>query len=200
MEQNSKKMIDYFEKRGGIVRFSSLLKAGFHPDTLKALENEDKIEKVARGLYRLTHYTFGSHPDLVIASLQASKGIICLVSALSFYEATNEIPKYVDIAISTGSRANNIEYPPVRFYWFSPKTWEAGAEMHQAEGHKIKIYSLEKTVADCFKFRNKIGINVAREALKIAIKEKNIKPQDIMKYAKLCRVSKVVKPILETMV
>lgn len=194
------KILDYFKKNGGIVRFSSLLKAGFHPDSLKALEKEGKVEKVARGLYRMTHYTFGSHPDLVIASLQAPKGVICLISALSFYEVTNEIPKYVDIAILAGTRANKIKYPPVRFYRFSHKTWEAGIEIHLAEGHKIRVYNLAKTIADCFKFRNKIGIDVARNALKIAVSEKGTTPQEIMKYAKMCRVVKIIKPILETMV
>ena len=194
------KILDYFKKNGGIVRFSSLLKAGFHPDSLKALEKEGKVEKVARGLYRMTHYTFGSHPDLVIASLQAPKGVVCLISALSFYEVTNEIPKYVDIAILAGTRANKIKYPPVRFYRFSPKTWEAGIEIHLVEGHKVRVYNLAKTIADCFKFRNRIGIDVARAALKIAVTKKSTTPQEIMKYAKMCRVVKIIKPILETMV
>lgn len=200
MEQKTKRMLSYFKKQGGIARFSSILKARFHPDTLRALEKEGKIEKIARGLYRISNYTFGSYPDLVIASLQAPRGVVCLVSALSFYEVTNEIPKCVDIAIPAGTRANKIKYPPVRFYRFSAKTWKAGVEVHQVEGHKIKIYNLAKTIADCFKFRNRIGINIARDALKVAITEKGIKPYDIMKYAKICRVVRIIKPILETMV
>ncbi|GBD98115.1 hypothetical protein BMS3Abin07_00123 [bacterium BMS3Abin07] len=200
MEQKTKRMIDYFKKHDGIARFSSIIKAGFHPDTLRALEKKGKIEKIARGLYRMTHYTLGPYPDLVIASLQAPRGIVCLVSALSFHEVTNEIPKYVDIAIPAGSRANRIKYPPVRFYRFSVKSWNTGVEVHQAEGHKIRVYSLAKTMADCFKFRNRIGVNVARDALKIAVTEKGIKPYDIMKYAKICRVVRIIQPILETMV
>ena len=199
MEQKTKRILDYFKKHGGVARFSSIIKSGFHPDMLSALEKEGKIEKIARGLYRMPHYTFGSYPDLVIASLQAPRGTVCLVSALAFHEATNEIPRYVDIAIPAGTRANRIKYPPVRFYRFSVKTWNAGIEVHQAEGHKIRVYNLAKTIADCFKFRNRIGVNVVRDALKIAITEKGIKPQDIMKYAKICRVHKIIKPILETM-
>jgi len=155
MEQKTKRILDYFKKHGGVARFSSIIKSGFHPDMLSALEKEGKIEKIARGLYRMSHYTFGSYPDLVIASLQAPRGTVCLVSALAF---------------------------------------------HEAEGHKIRVYNLAKTIADCFKFRNRIGVNVVRDALKIAITEKGIKPQDIMKYAKICRVHKIVKPILETMI
>ena len=200
MEQKTERMLDYFKKHGGIARFSSIIKSGFHPDTLSTLEKEGKIEKIARGLYRMADYTFGSYPDLVITSLQAPRGIVCLVSALAFHEATNEIPSHVDISIPVGTRVNRIKYPPVRFYRFSAKTWNAGVEIHQAEGHEIRVYNLAKTIADCFKFRNRIGINVARDALKIAITEKSIKPQDIMKYAKICRVNKIIKPILEAMI
>ena len=200
MEQKTERMLGYFKKHGGIARFSSIIKSGFHPDTLNALEKEGKIEKIARGLYRMAHYTFESYPDLVSASLQAPRGTVCLVSALAFHEATNEIPMYVDIAIPAGTRTNRIKYPPVRFYRFSVKTWNAGIEIHQAEGHKIRVYNLAKTIADCFKFRSRIGVNVARDALKIAIAEKGINPQDIMKYAKICRVHKIIQPILETMI
>jgi predicted transcriptional regulator of viral defense system len=199
MQEKTQKIINYFQNHGGVARFSSILKAGFHPDVLTAFEREGKVEKIARGLYRLTNYTFGSHPDLVTASLQAPRGVVCLLSALAFYEATNEIPRSVDIAIPAGTRANKIKYPPVRFYRFSPKAWEAGIENREIEGHKVKVYNLAKTIADCFKFRNKIGMDVVREALKTAVTEKNIRPKEIMQYAKICRVDKIVKPILEAM-
>ncbi len=200
MEKKTDQIIEYFKSYGGIVRFSSIRKAGFHPDLIKKNENKGKIEKIGRGLYKLVGDNIGSHPDCLIASIQTSQGVICLVSALYFYEATNEIPRFVDIAIPTGARANKIEYPPVKFYRFSQSTWKAGVEKHEIEGHTVKIYSLAKTIADCFKFRNKIGINVAREALKVAINEKHVKPKDIMKYAKICRVDRIIKPILETMI
>lgn len=199
MQEKTQKIINYFQNHGGVARFSSILKAGFHPDVLTALDKEGKVEKIARGLYRLTGYTLGSHPDLVTASLQAPRGVICLLSALAFHEVTNEIPRSVDIAIPSGTRANKIKYPPVRFYRFSPKAWEAGIENREIEGHKVRVYNLAKTIVDCFKFRNKIGMDVAREALKTAVVEKNIKPKEIMQYAKICRVDRVIKPILEAM-
>jgi predicted transcriptional regulator of viral defense system len=198
MKEKNDEIVEYFKSQGGVARFSSIRKAGFHSDKIKEIETEGKIEKIGKGLYRLTSDKIGSHPDYVIASLQTSKGVISLISALYFYGATDEIPRFVDIAIPAGSRANKIKYPPVKFYHFSPDTWKAGVEEHNIEGHKIKIYSLAKTVADCFKFRNKIGVNVAREALKIAIAEKNVKPKEIMEYAKICRVSRIIQPILET--
>ena len=199
MQNKTQKIISYFKSHGGVVRFSSILKAGFHPDSLHALEKEGKVEKVVRGIYKLTNYDIGTHPDFIIASMQAPKGIICLLSALAFYEVTNEIPRYVDMALPPSVHANRIKYPPVKFYRFAPKTWKSGIAEQEISGHKIKIYCLAKTIADCFKFRNKIGMDVAREALKTAVTEKNIKPKEIMQYAKICRVDKIVKPILEAM-
>lgn len=199
MQKKTDKITDYFKLHGGVARFSSLRKAGLHPDTIKRMEKEGKIEKIGRGLYRLSAHAIDSHPDYVLASLQTPKGVICLVSALYFYGATNEIPRFVDIAIPTGSRAIKIKYPPVKFYRFSPKTWASGVEKHRIEGHDIAIYSLAKTVADCFKFRNRIGVNVAREALKTAVTEKHVKPGEIMAYAKTCRVDGIIKPMIETL-
>jgi predicted transcriptional regulator of viral defense system len=199
MPTKAQTLATFFQSHGGVVRFSAILKAGFHPDSLNALEKQMKVEKIGRGLYRLTNYIHGSHPDLVNASLQAPRGVICLLSALAFYEATSEIPKYVDIAIPRNTRANRIKYPPVRFYQFSLKAWESGINEYEIEGHKIKVYRLAKTIADCFKFRNKIGADVVRDALKIAITEKNVKPKEIMQYAKICRVDSVIKPTLEAM-
>jgi len=200
MQPRTQELMSFFQSHGGVARFSAILKAGFHPDSLSALEKEGKVEKIARGLYRITNYTPGSHPDLVVASLQAPKGVICLLSALSFHEATNEIPKYVDIAIPQGTHANRIKYPPVKFYRFAPKAWKIGIEKHEVENHQVKIYSLAKTIADCFKFRNRIGVDIARDALKFAIAEKDIKPKEIMEYAKICRVDSIIKPILEAMI
>lgn len=200
MQDKIQKIINYFKTHGGVVRFSSIQKAGFHSDILYTLEKEGKVEKVARGIYKLAQYDLGSHPDLVMASMQAPKGVVCLLSALAFHGATNEIPRQVDIAISPKSHANRIQYPPVKFYRFAPIAWQAGIKDHEIGGHRVRIYNLAKTIADCFKFRNRIGVNVAREALKVAVTEKHIKPRDIMEFAKICRVDKIIKPILETMI
>ena len=199
MKKKTQDIISFLQNHGGIIRFSTIIKAGFHPDSLTTLKKEKRIEKIATGLYKLTNYTFGSHSDFVTAYLQAPRGVICLLSALAFHEATNEVPHYVDIAIPQGTHANKIKYPPVRFYHFSPKSWKDGIEEHETGGHKLKIYGLAKTIADCFKFRNKIGINIARDALKVAITEKGVKPGYIMQHAKICRVDNIVKPILEAM-
>lgn len=198
MHEKAQELITFLQHHGGVARFSTILNAGFYPELLSALQHEEKIKKVSRGLYMLTNNITGSYPDFVVASLQSRRGIVCLISALSFYEATNEIPQCINIAIPRGTHANKIKYPPVRFYQFALTAWEAGITEHEIDGHKVRIYSLAKTIADCFKFRNKIGVNVARDSLKIAIMEKNIPPREIMHYAKICRVANVIKPFLES--
>lgn len=192
-------LISFFKKRGGLVGYSEILKAGFDKVLIKSVLSSGRIQKIDRALYRLSDGSSLSNPDLVAISIKVPKGIICLLSALAFHEATNEVPRYVDVAILRGTHANKIKYPPVRFYRFSNKTWKAGIEEHRIEGHSVRIYSLSKTIADCFKFRNKIGIDVARSALKVAVMEKGIKPKDVMCYAKICRVDNIITPILEAM-
>ncbi|MBU1006014.1 MAG: transcriptional regulator [Candidatus Omnitrophica bacterium] len=193
-------LMSFFKKRGGLAGYSEILKAGFDKVLIKSVLNSGRIQKIDRALYRLSDGSSLSNPDLVAISIKVPKGIICLLSALAFHEATNEVPRYVDVAILRGTHANKIKYPPVRFYRFSDKTWKAGIEEHRIEGHNVRIYSLSKAIVDCFKFRNKIGIDVARSALKVAVMEKGIKPKDIMQYAKICRVGNIIKPIVEAII
>ena len=199
MTTKEKKFIEFLKKRGGMVSYKEIIKAGFSKAFLKDNLDSGRIQKVDRALYRLSDGFTLSYPDLVAVSIKVSKGVVCLLSALAFHEATSEIPHYVNIAIPRGAWANKINYPPVKFYHFSSKAWKAGIEKHEIEGYQLKIYSLAKTIADCFKFRNKIGMDVAREALKIAITEKGVQPKEIMQYAEICRVDNIIKPILEAM-
>ena len=200
MYPKSKSLTDFFQEHGGVARFSAMLKAGFHADSLASLEKEGKVEKIGRGLYRLMDHSIEAHPDLVMATLQAPRGVICLITALAFHEATDEIPRQIDIAIPRLTHANKIKYPPVKFYRFSKSSWEAGIEEHMVDGHKIRVYSLAKTIADCFKFRSKVGIDVAREALKTALDERKVKINDVMGFAKICRVDGIIKPIMEAII
>jgi predicted transcriptional regulator of viral defense system len=199
MSTKEKKFIEFLKKRGGMASYKEIIKAGFNKAFLKGNLDSGRIQKVDRALYRLSDGFTLSNPDLVAVSIKVSKGVVCLLSALAFHEATSEIPHYVNIAIPRGAYANKINYPPVKFYRFASKTWKAGIEKHEIEGYQLKVYSLAKTIADCFKFRNKIGMNVAREALKIAITEKGVQPKEIMQYAEICRVDNIIKPILEAM-
>lgn len=190
-------LINFIKKKGGLAGYAEIIEAGFGKALLKAVLDSGRIQKVDRGLYRISEGSTLPIPDLVAISIKIPKGVVCLFSALAFHEATSEIPHYVDVAIPRGAHANRIKYPPVRFYRFAPGAWKAGIEEHEVEGHKIRVYSLAKTIADCFKFRNKIGMDAARDALKISITEKGIMPKEVMRYAKICRVDNIIKPILE---
>mgnify|MGYP001592285348 CR=1 FL=1 len=198
MEAKHDKLIEFIKKRGGFARYSDLIKAGFYKALINDALDSGQLERFSRGVYSLSEIDL-SQPDFVTVSVMVPKGVICLISALSFHEATDEIPQAVDLAITRGTRASKINYPPVKFYRLAPETWKAGIEEHEIDGHKIRVYCLAKTIADCFKFRNKVGVDVAREALKIAVIEKKIKPKEIMRYSKICRVDRIIKPLIEAM-
>ncbi|OGC34391.1 hypothetical protein A2462_00825 [candidate division WOR-1 bacterium RIFOXYC2_FULL_41_25] len=199
MKKENELLIDFFRKKDGIVSYAEILGAGFDKSMLRKSLDSNEIQKLDRGLYQLATGVSLSNPDLAAVVIKVPKGVVCLLSALALHEATDEIPKYVDVAVARGMHTNKIKYPPVKFYYFSPQTCGIGIEKHRIGGRQIKVYSLAKTIADCFKFRNRIGLDVAREALKIAITEKGIKPQEIMRYAKICRVNTIMQPILEAM-
>ncbi|MCK5654703.1 MAG: transcriptional regulator [Candidatus Aureabacteria bacterium] len=199
MGSKEAELLNFLKKKGGLASYADLSKAGFNKNLLKTSLKCNRINRIDKGLYQLSEGMSFSNPDLVIISIKVPRGVVCLLSALAFHEATNEIPKYVDVAIPRGTHANKIKYPPVKFYRFASITWKPGIEEHKVGDHKIKVYSLARTIADCFKFRNRIGVNVARDALKIAVTEKGIEPKEIMHFAKICRVDKIIKPMLETM-
>ena len=194
-----RKLVDYFKAQQGPKKFSDVVKEGFHPVHIHSLVKSGTLKKVSRGIYRLANASELSQPDLVTAALKVPKGVICLISALSFYQVTDEIPRWVDMALPKGAWENKVEHPPIRYFHFSEKAWKEGIEIYQLDGHPVKIYKLEKTLADCFKFRNRIGLDVATNALKESIRTKKAKPKIIYDYAKICRVDKVMKPYLEAL-
>ena len=123
-----------------------------------------------------------------------------MITALSFYEVTDEIPRQIDIAVTKGYRNKGTDKLPLKLYYFSKETWKQGIEEHDVDGQKIRIYNLAKTLADCFKFRNQIGADIARSALKNALEQKKVDHREIIKYASICRVTNIIKPILETLI
>ena len=192
-------LTNYFQSHGGVAQVSAILKAGFYTDSLNALENEGKVKKIAHGVYRLVDYTHGFNSDIIATSIQEHRGVICLLSALKFYKITDKIPNSIDIAVMQGVTASKIKKPAVTFHRFPTEAWAVGIEKHEIEGHKVKIYNIAKTIVDCFKFRDKIGMGIARDALKIALMKKYVESNEIMHYADIWRITSVVKPILEEM-
>jgi len=185
--------------QGGTIRVSEAVKAGIHPRTFYAMRDQGLIERLGRGVYRLAGKSAPGSPDLAIVAMKIPKGVVCLISALSFHEITTEIPHQVHIALPRGSEPPRLDFPPVKVYWFSGPAFQEGIEHHKIDGIPIKVYCPEKTVADCFKYRNKIGMDVVLEALKFYRQRKKFKTDDLMRYAKVCRVEKVMQPYIEAL-
>jgi len=190
-------MIQYFVENGGVLRFKEITNRGFYPFQITKLLNAGKIEKIKHGLYKLKDFDPDNNWDIIHAYLQSRNAVVCLTTALDYYKLTNEIPDHIDLAIPRGSRTNNIIIPPVKFYHFSKESWKAGIEEVTESGQRFRIYNIPKTIADCFKYRNKIGRDVPINALKQALREKRTSVNEIMKYAKVCRVENVILPIME---
>ena len=188
-----------FRKQGGMLRTSEAIRLGLHPRTLYAMRDEGVLATVSRGLYRLAELEALTEPDLVTVAVRVPRSVVCLISALAFHDLTSEIPHEVQIALPRNVKAPRLDHPPLRVFRFSGNTYSAGAEERWLDGVKIKIYGLEKTVADCFKFRNKIGIEVAIEALKRCLKRKRGSPKEILKYARICGVERIMRPYLESL-
>jgi predicted transcriptional regulator of viral defense system len=148
-------------------------------------------------IYHLAEMVPISNPDLITVATRVPASVICLISALSFHEITTQIPHEVNVAIPRDSKPSHIDYPPVLFHKYSPESFQAGIEVHQIDGVIVKVYSPEKTVADCFKFRNKIGMDVVLEALKLYKSRMKFNHQKILEYARICRVDKIIFPYLE---
>jgi len=161
------------------------------------LRDASVLERLGRGLYRLMEMPALGNPDLVSVALQAPGGVICLISALSYYELTTQIPHEVHLAIPRGMEPPRIKHPPTRIFTFSKPGFEEGVEIKKLDGVSVRIYVPEKTLADCFKYRNKIGLDVAVEALKLYRERRSLKVDDIMRYARVCRVERIIRPYLE---
>ena len=199
MEKSQRRLIQFFKSHKGICRFSEILKAGFNAKHLSELLKEGFIHKIGRGFYQLDQVPSLSSPDLVMSALKCKGSIVCLISALHFYGVTDEVPKSVYLAIPKGARRNKIKYPPVQFFNFSRESWNAGVEVYEIDGFPVRVYSLPKTIADCFKFRNKIGVSLALDALRVSFREKKVDLKEVLSYAQICRVEKIIKPYLETL-
>jgi len=185
-----------FRQHGGMMRTSQALAAGIHARTLYRLRDLGMIERVTRGLYRWSDLPPLADPDLVAVASRVPKGVICLISALVFHEITTQIPHEVHVAVPRGVNVPRIDWPPVRGFRFSEASYSSGIEMHLIDDVTVSIYSAAKTVADCFKFRNTVGMDVAVEALRLALERGHAKPAEIEKFSQVCRVERVVAPYL----
>ena len=191
--------LDLFRQHGGTLRTAEALRLGIHPRTLYALRDSGALQQLSRGLYRLADLPPLSNPDLVLVARKLPQAVICLVSALAFYELTTQVPHAVDVALRSGSARPTLDYPPLRTFWFSGPAWSEGVEIHQIDDTPVRIYGPEKSVADSFKYRRKIGPDVALEALKLYRQHREFDVGKLLHFARICRVEKVMRPYLEAL-
>jgi len=186
-----------FRDKGGMLRTRDLIKLGIHTNVLYALRETGQVIEIGRGLYRMADAEETEHPDLTEVAARAPNAAVCLISALSYHEITTQIPSAVHLAVSRGDYHRIKLSMPVTVYRFDPKTFSEGLETHRIGGMPVKIYNAARTVADCFKFRNKIGLDVAMEALRLARQRKRVQNRELLRYAKLLRVEKTITPYLQ---
>lgn len=183
----------------GVLRPRDLVPHGISRTYLSRLCAAGKLRRIARGLYVLPDSEVTEHHSLVEACKRVPKGVVCLLSALRYHELTTQAPFEVWLAIGEKSWRPRVEFPPLRIVRFSQPALEAGVNKYEIEGVAVRVYIPAKTVADCFKYRNKIGLDVAIEALRECLRSRRCTMDDLWQYAKICRVQNVMRPYLESL-
>ena len=186
-----------FAAHHGVLRTVEAQRAGIHPRTLYALRDEGTVEQVARGLYRLTTLPAPGEPDLLTVAKKVPRAVFCLLTALAVHRLTTQVPHAVSIALPRTARVPRLAYPPLEVFRFSPASLRAGVQEHTVDNVPMRIYSPEKTLADTFKYRHKLGLDVAVEALRTYRGQRKQDWGRVLEFARVCRVENVMRPYLE---
>jgi len=184
-------------RRMGIVRPSDLETRGIPRARLYSLVQEGLVERHGRGIYVARDHALTADHALAQAAKRVPNGVLCLLTALRFHGLTTQSPAEVWIALPEKARKPRLDYPRLRIVRFSGKALTEGVETHPVEGVNVRLYSAAKTVADCFKFRNKIGIDVAVEALKDFSRTHRGGANELARFARICRITRVIQPYLD---
>ncbi len=189
-----------FTKHRGMLRTGDAIRFGVHPRSLYALRDRGEIEQVGRGIYRLSTAPPLTSPDLVAVAIRIPRAVFCLISALAHHGLTTQVPHTVDVALPSHAQIPRIDGIPLRAFWYSEPSFSAGIEVISIDRVPVRVYSPEKTIADSFKYRNKIGLDVAIEALR-TYRQRMRKPdfRTLSRFAQIDRVEKVIRPYLEAM-
>lgn len=183
----------------GIFRAQDFTGRGFPREYLRRLAQRGEINQVGRGLYSYRTFEGGEHQTLVEVAKRVPGGVVCLLSALAFHGIGTQAPHAVWLALPRGHRLPRVHELLVRLRTFSQASYAAGIEKHALPGGTVRVYSPAKTVVDCFKFRNKIGIDICIEALADCLRRKRATLPELERHAILCRVDRVIRPYLEAM-
>lgn len=183
-----------------VFRARDVSAQGIHTGTLTRMARAGALEKVGPGRYRLTTSTVTESHSLVLACSLVPSSVACLSTALLFHNLGTQLPRDVWLAVPRGTRVPSFASPPVRVTRIVPALFDLGVEEHEIEGGKVRVYSVARTVVDCFRFRNKVGIDVALEALSEAWRSRRIDLNEVDRLAKALRVDRVMRPYLEMLV
>ncbi len=183
----------------GVIRAKDMAAQGIHPSVLQNLEQQGLLIKSGRGLYTSMEADITEHHSLVEAVKRVPNGVICLLSALSFYELTSQAPFEVWMAIPQKARHPKDNLIPLRIVYMSGSALDMGIEDHRIEGITVRVYCIAKTVVDCFKYRNKIGLDVALEALRECWLKRRCSIDEIWRYARFCRMENFMRPYLDSL-
>ncbi len=195
-DSHTDQVLDIVRQRG-ILRPRDLDRYNLPRQYLHRLYQRGELVRLARGLYALPNHDLTEHHNLAEASTQMSHGVICLLSALRFHNLTTQLPREVWMAIEQKAWRPTGLATPLRLVYMSGQAFEAGVETHEIEGVAVRVYSAAKTVADCFKFRNKIGLDIATEALRDYRRQHRQGLDALWRYAKIDRVDRVMRPYLD---
>lgn len=196
---HTQRVLDLLGQKG-LLRTNDLDTIGVPRVVLTRMRSAGLLEQVGRGLYRRPDAAVSEHETLAAIATRVPQAVFCLLTALQFHELTTQLPRQVWIAMPRGSHLPKLDYPPLRMVQATGEAYTAGVEVVERDQVPLRVYSAAKTVVDCFKHRNTIGLDVALEALKDARAQKKATADDLWRYAKICRVANVMRPYLEATV
>lgn len=188
-----------FKKCNGYAYTKDITGAGIHNIYLNSLLEDGQIERIKRGLYRWIGMSEDNNSSMVDVSMAIPKGVICLQSALAYYNLTTYKPWGISVAIDRKAKVALPNYPPISLYYFPTKIYKSGVEQIRVNGHYVKIYSKEKTICDCIRYRDKVGKDIAKEAVVEYLKGSTRNIDTLINYAEICGVSEQIKIYLEVL-
>jgi predicted transcriptional regulator of viral defense system len=186
-------------KERGLLRARDLTQQGIPREYLRRMVQREQLVKAGRGVYHLPDVPTVAHAQLAEVAVRVPKGVICLLSALHFYDITTQLPYEIWLAVEGTTWKPRLEYPPLHVMRFTGKAFHSHIVHHEINGVRVPMYSIAKTVADCFKFRHKIGLDVALEALRETLRDKRASRDEIWQAAKVCRMTRIMRPYLEVL-
>jgi predicted transcriptional regulator of viral defense system len=193
------KVTNIFKKQYGYAYLKDLKNQGVHTDTIRKMRIDGLIERVKPGLYKLTDMPVISYQGMIDICMSMPQAVVCLHSALSYYELTTTVPSIIMIALRRDQKPSKIKYPPTKVFYFSSKNYVDGIQKIETESGQIKIYSMEKTIVDCFRYRKKLGEDIAIEGLKNYISGDRYNLNKLYKHAKIGKMAKIIRPYVESM-